>query len=175
MIVVEGPDGAGKTTLIRDLCTNFPLTLAPRVVSKDTEAMVDLVEWVEEDNKKLNQGVIYDRHRLVSEWIYGPIMRGQPEPGFDDPVWLESQLRLFYAKKPLIIYCIPSLETVIHNVTDDAENSRVFRRIVAIWQGYVLRSSLDIACGRAYRYDYTKPSQLRMIMGIVNREEVFYG
>lgn len=175
MIVVEGPDGAGKTTLIKRLCTEFPLTVAPRVVDKDTQAMVDLVKWVEEDNTKLNQGVIYDRHRLISEFVYGPIMRIHTDPGFDSLPWLTANLEAFYAKKPTIIYCMPPILQVIGNLAEDDDNITVRQRIVQIYQAYVLRAAMDISTRRAHLYDYTDPTSLRRIVGAVNREEVFYG
>ena len=49
MIIVEGPDGAGKTTVLQDLKTVFDLPVAPRVVSKETEAMVDGVRAYAEE------------------------------------------------------------------------------------------------------------------------------
>ena len=69
MIIVEGPDGAGKTTLIRQLQERWPdLAVAPRVVSKDAEAMVDLQEWVNINLSDGPQYKIFDRHRLISEF-----------------------------------------------------------------------------------------------------------
>lgn len=176
MIVVEGPDGAGKSTLIREIQSEFPITLAPRVVSKDAEAMVDLVKWVEEDNAKLGQGVVYDRHRLISEPIYGAILRAQAEPGFDDIDWLERMMRQFYSKKPTLIYCLPPREVVKNNVFADRDNSVVRGDsgsvIERIYNLYVARAAVDVGCRRAYIYDYTS-TPLKLIMGTINREEMF--
>lgn len=172
MIVVEGPDGSGKTTLIREIQAQFSVTIAPRVVSKDAEAMVDLKKWVEEDNKKLGQGVVYDRHRLISETIYGPILRDHPEPGFDDLEWLASQMQWFYRKKPVIIYCLPPQYVVLDNASSLPRHATV-EHARKIYRAYTARAAVDIGCGRAVHFDYTNPHHLKPLMGYINREEMF--
>lgn len=173
MIVIEGPDGSGKTTLIHEIKTQFPVTIAPRVVTKDAEAMVDLVQWIEEDNAKLNQGVLYDRHRLISETIYGPILRDEPQPGFDDIKWLGQQMSLFYGKKPVVIYCLPPWPVVMENQFSLPKGCTT-QQARSIYNLYVARAAVDEAYKRAWIYDYTSSSmQLRALMGIINREEMF--
>lgn len=160
MIVVEGPDGAGKTTLIDRLVVDFELSLMPRVVNKNAEAMVNLVEWVEEDNKRLWEPTIYDRHRLISETIYGPSLRPmKPEPGFDDLQWLTDQLNFFYRRHPFIIYCLPPLPTVMsnfeksrHEQPDLADEVAIYR----IYRMYVTRASLDRSLTPTWTYNYEK-------------------
>lgn len=165
IIVVEGPDGAGKTTLIKKLLERFDkYTVAPRVVNKDTEAMVDLKEWVELDNMASSKNTLYDRHRLISEPIYGPIMRPQtPEPGFDNIEWFYEELAQFYAKKPVIIYCLPALSVVQANVRHDPDNTAVAERITSVWQGYLNKACTDFSAGRAFMHDYTTHSTPRLL------------
>ena len=161
MIVVEGPDGAGKTTLITQLVLHTGLPVAPRVVSKDAEAMVDLKQWVDEN---LDQGfhqVIFDRHRLISEPIYGPILRQKLEPGFDSMSWLFPRLRQFYRIDPVIIYCLPPFETVWDNVRDDESNKVVAQRevIQQIWGAYFNKALTEYSLKpkRTWLWDYTNP------------------
>lgn len=163
MIVVEGPDGAGKTTLIENITRRFEgIYVHPRVVSSDTQAMVDLKRWVEEDNQRTawTPGVyteMYDRHRLISEFIYGPILRYVQEPGFDDYEWVDRQLYQFYSKQPLIIYCLPPLEQVKRNVFDEATDNRVVAaKIDAIWVAYARLSVMDRMNNLALIWDYTQ-------------------
>lgn len=136
--------------------------------------MVDLVAWVEEDNKKLSQGVVYDRHRLISEPIYGPILRpSNLEPGFDDIGWLTNMLRLFYAKKPTIIYCLPPKHVVLGNI-ESLPRGATLRHASQIYDLYLTKASTDIGCGRAYHYDYTEGSgTLQGVIGTINRQEMF--
>ncbi len=146
MLIVEGPDGAGKTTLIRQIQERFDIPIAPRVVSKDTEAMVDLRAWVDENLEEGFQWRLFDRHRLISETIYGPTLRVEQEAGFTDLKWLAPRMKQLYeVVKPTIIYCLPSLEVVKQNVTQDPDNLTVAEFIEPIYTAYVSRISLDEA------------------------------
>lgn len=144
MIIVEGMDGSGKTTLVKFLGEELGVGIAPRVVDQETNPLVDLRGWVD---KNLDQGrvpQIFDRHRLISETIYGPIVRGAAQPGFADLSWLGPRLQRFYDLEPFIIYCLPSLETVKKNLSGDPDNVAVVRHAEALYQAYVSRISLDI-------------------------------
>lgn len=159
MIVVEGPDGAGKTTFIELLSKYIDLPVAPRVVSKDTEAMVDLREWVHDNVQKGWQEVIFDRHRLISEPIYGPTLRSEFEPGFSDLGWFYAMLEKFYSCKPVIVYCLPPFSTVWENVMSSDDNS-IFhtngRALRQIWSGYLNKACTDFALrNHTIIYDYT--------------------
>lgn len=144
MIIVEGPDGAGKTTLIEQLKERYGLEVAPRVVTKGAEAMVDLKVWVEENLDQGFQYLIFDRHRLISEYIYGPLLRKEQQPGFTDLIWSWRMLdRLYNDVNPLIIYCLPSLEVVKANVSGDPENEVIAEHIEAMYAAYVHRIALD--------------------------------
>lgn len=162
MIIVEGPDGAGKTTLIEWIETAFGLTREPRVVGSDTIAMVDLKAWVEEHN-----GIgwarpapkLYDRHRLISEFIYGPIMGRPPEPGFDDLGWVANELIHFYNHKPILIYCLPPIDYVRRNVRRaDTDNSAVENRTDGLWVSYSRMLANDFLFADAFHWDYTETS-----------------
>ncbi|MCA1807247.1 MAG: ATP-binding protein [Actinobacteria bacterium] len=74
MIVVEGPDGAGKTTLIRDLSALLNIPVAPRVVSQETKAMVDLRQWTEDN---VSRGVPTSRDLLFTASTNGLQQRGK--------------------------------------------------------------------------------------------------
>lgn len=145
MIIVEGPDGSGKTTLIKQLAGVTQLPIAPRVVSKDAEAQVDLVEWVEKNLQQGFQATLFDRHRLISEPIYGPILRSKSEPMFDNFIWLSNQLFSLYKMGPVIIYCLPPFGAVWESVRNDPDNKVVHdeRTARAIYNLYVTRASLD--------------------------------
>lgn len=160
MIIIEGPDGSGKTTLIRQIQEQYPdLQVAPRVVSKQTEAMVDMQEWV---NINLSLGVqytLFDRYRLISEFIYGPILRKEQQPGFTSMTWAWHSLRRFQQLRPLIIYCMPPLEVVMQNIAGDPDNDRVWDHIMQIYTAYVQRATLDALNNNALIYDYTTDGQ----------------
>ena len=159
MIIVEGPDGSGKSTFIREFQAVTHLPVAPRVVSKDAQAMVDLRTWVAENVRAGWQETIFDRHRLISEPIYGPILRKQPEPGFSSLSWFYAMLEQFYACRPIIVYCLPPLDVVWKNVMSNDDN-KIFHTnglaLQQIWLGYLNKVSTDFALRNyTYVYDYT--------------------
>lgn len=145
MLIVEGPDGAGKTTLIEAIQEHFgDIEVAPRVVSKETKALVDLEQWVDTNLDGGFQYKIFDRHRLISQPIYGPIM-GRTSHGFDKLSWLGPRLaRLYREVKPIIIYCLPDKSTVMHNIVKDPSNEVIAPRISSIYDAYVAKAATDL-------------------------------
>lgn len=167
IIIVEGPDGAGKTTLINQLMAEFNLDVQPRVVGKDTKDLVDLKQWVEDDLEKGFRYTIFDRYRLISEFIYGPTLRVEQKPGFVDVVWSIIQIQKLQQIGPIIIYCLPPLEVVRANVTGDADNTEVAEFIEPLYAGYVHRIAMDTAAGlNPIIYDYTTDGKEDDPMGV---------
>jgi hypothetical protein len=163
MIILEGPDGGGKTTLLNRLQADLSIKVAPRVVSKEAKAMTDLVEWVHENLRQGFQPKLYDRHRLISEPIYGPALRNDLEQGFDDPLWLNEMLfRLYFRVKPVLIYCLPPFDEVWKNVMSDEDNS-IFHgwggALKHVYWAYFNKALTDhvLYNGSCWIYDYTSP------------------
>lgn len=157
MLIVEGPDGAGKTTLMKHLATAILWPVAERVVDKNTNAMVDLKKWTEENVAKGFQPLIFDRHRMISDPIYGPIMR--PQSGraeVYDIAWYASMAQMFWDADPWVIFCLPPLGTVVDNLEFDEDNDAVRGNIDRIYRGYVsLAAHLEALGKNVMTYDYT--------------------
>ena len=159
MIVVEGPDGAGKSILVRRLCQEFNLEPEKRVVDKDTNPIddVSLKGWVDEDLKAWPRAAIYDRHRLISEPIYAPIMRGRLADGFEDPIWFARQLNAFWRIHPIVIYCLPPPDEVARNVMRaETENEAVCRSIATIYWMYHINFCQNTFRENVMSWDYTQ-------------------
>jgi len=163
VIVFEGPDGAGKTTLIRHIAKRYGLRVAPRVVGTDTQPMVDLRQWVEDNlAQDKHAGVggkaldIFDRHRLISEPIYSLAMGGPRDERFWDLEWLKVSFDKFYDLQPLMIWCLPPVKTVTQNCLDES-NDFVRPFIPKIYRGYMAEVARWAAIGSPYQltYDYT--------------------
>jgi hypothetical protein len=154
MLVVEGPDGAGKTTLVNQLSELLKWPVAPRVVSERAEAMTDLKQWTEQNVGAGFQQLIFDRHRLISEPIYGTVLRSEAERGFDDVDWLALMYSKFYRCQPIVIYCMPKFLTVWSNVQNDPHNTVPGPHIRKIYRAYAARAALDQVQGVAEVYDY---------------------
>jgi hypothetical protein len=98
MIVVEGADNAGKSTLITAIRELHPFS---RWTLQQSEGPPKYPgEMTQRVTRYLAQGpdIIYDRHPCVSQPIYG-LMRSHHDA---IPPELIAQ---FYASKPLFIYC----------------------------------------------------------------------
>jgi hypothetical protein len=109
MIIIEGMDNTGKSVLQDRLCLEYGLegVHSPGPHESDT-----VLSWIIESfNKDRGVLIIFDRFPLVSEAIYGPIIRGHNV--FDEsPLGLQLQKRMQEEVKPLIVYCKPPEEYV---------------------------------------------------------------
>lgn len=94
MLVIEGMDNSGKSTLARELADNIGL------IVRESEGPPRSPEEMNErvDRYQTLEGHLFVRHPCVSEAIYGPRIRGSNciTPG---------RTMLFYEAKPLLVYC----------------------------------------------------------------------
>lgn len=156
MIIVEGPDGAGKTTLVRHMAEKFMIPVAERVVAKDTHPIdgVDLKQWTEKNLKAGLQWMIFDRHRLISEPIYSACMNRKTHEGFDDIHWLTARMIDFTRIHAFIVYCIPPYMVVENNLRDDEDNTSIWGYSESIYNAYVAAAAGDVARGQAVMFNY---------------------
>ena len=161
MIIIEGPDGSGKTNLIGRLADRFQLKVHEKFVhSTDYEgssgdlfqrACLDIVD-------RPNELTIYDRHPLISEYVYGPIIRGKlPALVWAGPVARQMVERL--ASNSLVVWCRPPNERLHSTVSTERDMTGVSTHIDAIAGVYdalrVMWPGLN-----AIPYDYTKKFDL---------------
>jgi hypothetical protein len=109
MVVLEGPDGGGKTTLAELLCKTLGYE---HVRSEGPEKQPgEIDERIERYFYEygVRQNVLFDRHPCVSQLAYS-LIHAQTAPN-------DRLIRRFYADRPLIIYCRPDPEKVTHTST----------------------------------------------------------
>jgi thymidylate kinase len=139
IILVEGPDGAGKTTLTEKLCKSYPKVLvyhfgAP-VPDEDqfTRYATPIIDY---GNTEV---LIYDRS-WYSEFVYGPIMRGQSELNYAHSQALEALVLqhggghvIYCTGKPSTLWlrCKKRGETYIQNAEQHAELCKQYDYVMA--------------------------------------------
>lgn len=96
MIVLEGPDGGGKSTLAQTLLRELGLTYVPSEGPARAEGEIDR----RIERYFLMKGdLLFDRHPCISQLAYR-VVHDQPAPqGF--------LIDKFYKLKPILIYCRP--------------------------------------------------------------------
>lgn len=102
VIIIEGPDGSGKTTLANQLAKQNKCPIIHKCQPKSAEKKRMIQEYV--DTIKSNKNVIFDRC-WYSEMVYGPIMRDASVIDFYDMYELE---RLLAKSGAIIIYATGS-------------------------------------------------------------------
>ena len=107
MIVLEGPDNAGKSTLGKQLSERFGVDVHHSSNPKMTYA--ELRDKMREVINDPRRDAIYDRVPLISEGIYGTLLRGVNRFNCHEGSGL---WQLFAAARPLIIYCRPNDSTL---------------------------------------------------------------
>lgn len=118
IIVLEGPDGGGKTTLAHKLCDEFGLEYRrppEELLSSITGPSPGLSEWwqaqLRAPQKVRRQGV-YDRCFWISEPIYAAVGGRQPLANGED---LQRGINDLWAEGPLLIFCMTNEATMLEN------------------------------------------------------------
>lgn len=158
-IILEGPDGSGKTTLGQELQGHFPkMEMHPRFCTSKEGPIENLAEEVFKDIKSKPTHFIYDRHPCVSEYVYNSAIPERARKGIKLD-FLTSQMervRLRVAHHSLTVFCLPPFEAVKANIERDAGDQMpgVLENIFPIYQQYYMHYLMWP--GHKIHYDYTQ-------------------
>lgn len=121
MIVLEGPDGGGKSTLAKDLngSFNYPVVSSEGPEKYDGEIDERIRRYA--DLYRHNKRVIFDRHPCVSQMAYA-LMNSQSTPA-------ASLISAFYLNQPLLIYCRPNPGSKRHTVSGEYDTPEYLKRV----------------------------------------------
>lgn len=153
-IIIEGPDGAGKTTLVQSLQYHFPgMEQHPRFCTSTGGPISDLAEAVHHDVRTDPTNFLYDRHPVISEFIYGlAIPERRLAPAFLTPAMGRIRNRVAYHS--VTIFCIPPLQAVWDNVLVGDDMPGVKQNIEKIYDHYVMHQLMWP--GQNVIFDYTQ-------------------
>jgi thymidylate kinase len=160
-IVIEGPDGSGKTTLIdklrRQTTINWPIVHVVQPGVPDIRQMIALIKA---------GPIIFDRFHL-SPIVYGEVLRAGPELDEHDRWALEGMLK---ARGFLTVICLTSVERMCLNnraaeqMFESVREKEIVRRLLL---GY-LRSAVDGFAHGVVVFDYQVQSNADLIDYILN-------
>jgi thymidylate kinase len=172
MVIVEGPDGAGKTTLVAHLAHKYGLRVGARgtddrtklwtVTVRDTFMAVGRATW--------SAGpvvTVWDR-LYYSEMVYAPLTGREVEFNASQRSFIE---RVINAAAFPVILCLPPLQTVIDNSKKDKQMPGVLENIERIYGGYVeMMVEGPLHDARLILYDYTQTNPDSYMLEAVENE-----
>lgn len=139
IVVVEGPDGAGKTTLIKNLrhaTDRYYVTLLNSGPPGNVLNVQCITNWIE----RMAIGrvpLICDRLSLISEPIYGELLRDQNI--LKDSYTVDDIKDFLLRNVERVIYCRPPTSVILRSLNSEPQLKGVPDHISAI----------------AHKYDYT--------------------
>lgn len=157
IIILEGPDGAGKTTLGLHLQEHHGFKYHHEGVPPPRNGVNSLLNYYGQllyDAHNSGDNVVFDRLHL-GETIYGPICRHQDQIT-DVGVVLIERLRLAYGA--IMVICLPDLDVCRKNWltrkgSEYVPNDDMFARI---YERYKLAASSTSNIQQKFWFDYTR-------------------
>ena len=117
IIIIEGPDGSGKTKLAKQLQTQTGYELKHRSKPKTDEERLNMLQHYMEDIK-IGKNMIWDRG-FYSEMVYGKVMRDKSYISLEEMKQLEAEL----AKTGgIIIHCTDDILKLWSRCTSRGED-----------------------------------------------------
>jgi GTPase SAR1 family protein len=162
-IIVEGMDGAGKTTLISQLSAEFPqleVVIRPQGVPFDDW-------WPREMDRSILKPVpLYDRF-FYSELVYGPIIRGKISADMN----LVNNVAWFMRAVALLIYVRPHSEIIQTNVHTNPQMEGVINNFKELLGQYdqLMAAELQWYGPRFVHYDWNSTNAFPAVTSLVRR------
>lgn len=154
MIIIEGPDNTGKTTLIDQLSKEFNLPTIKSYRPPNLEAITRFHHWA----KAAPVTPLMDRHPAISDLVYGPILRDHTS---SDPELVRSLRDQAY-----LVYCAPPLSTIQGSYLDRPQLEGTHENLEAIISEY---ESLMSTLEPDFIYDFTKPKAFKTLCSHIQR------
>lgn len=145
LIITEGMDNAGKSTLIQSLAEEFRLPTA-RTYKKPNSSL-EIHQW-DAWAHHCPEHLILDRHPAISDFIYGPLLRGVTYSGL--------ALAQNVSERAYLVYCRPAsafIHATMHERDQLAGVAENTDKLIALYDNLMEDLKPDFV------YDYTVEGQ----------------
>ena len=143
-IIVEGPDNARKSTLIKFLEPHLGRSIIHNTVDKDPESV--MAKQAKENALEGNS--IYDRSAVISEYIYCMVLQRTPVININVSHVADM------CDNAIVIFCMPPIEKVL--ATTKEEMPGVVENLEALYNQYDnLIDELVLMRKQFFIYDWT--------------------
>lgn len=167
MIIVDGIDGAGKTTLckmLKDHGIVEEILPSPRVPAKGNAERMKY-----ETDRYLrvyanNNQVAVDRY-LFSEMVYGPVLRGKS--AFTRQEYLTKMLELFLDKS-IVVFCMP--DKLNFKPGENPEVIKNAERLKELYQCYIQDAFFTFR-DRTYVYKWDEPNAFKKLRKFIKEKQ----
>lgn len=160
LIILEGADGSGKTSLanrIRKDIDTYCLFLRSNGPPHSLQQLADAIGLLQSLKEHPRLSVITDRNPILSEYVYGPILRARCMHGLT----LDQMAK--WVKGSLLIYCRPNYQALAAGMREAAQLAGVHANHRDIVRAYdEMMGQLEQRGAEVKRYDYTGPPNLIM-------------
>lgn len=139
LIVVEGLDNTGKTSLVGELCERFPMLERRDSIGNthDPESIFEGALWEAYSSPGL---CITDRSRIISEWVYNPVLMNRPM-AYDFRTWMKLVSSLAVGRH-LILFMWRPIEELLETFDERSQLPGVRENIVLLHHRYNLVANM---------------------------------
>lgn len=159
LVIIEGPDGAGKTTLVSALHRAIP---AAHVTHHGPLPGVTNLSEIYHQSMVEHSGLTIIDRAWVSERIYGTVCRGVNRISFGERMELEQKALSLGVVE---VVCLPSLQACMKTWRKREEYIRDERQFMTIYGKYAVYNAVMTNPMPRIQYNYT----IQSIGAIVSR------
>lgn len=166
MIIVEGMDNSGKSTLAKHLAQKFEMEYlhSPSEYRNDPNRMISwaIEKMLERKYMPHKNPVVYDRFSPISDRVYGPVLRGGTP--YNDLAIGAMAVRLLKDVPHLIIYCRPRRERIL-NFGSREQMDGVTSQATKLLEAYdSLMEEMQLKGYNVVTYNYDEPGDYEFIV-----------
>lgn len=153
IIVVEGADNSGKTTIALNLAKRLKAIYVKSENIPPEERFLGQYGMILTSANVYGNGiVISDRHHAVSDPIYGPIVRGWTKLDVDEALAHIRRIDAF-------VYCRPTEDVITRTMNERKQMAGVAQNAHKLIQAYDKFFAQEFIRTKVWIYDYTKDSE----------------